>query len=753
MNNLSAIKIIMNPKLLLIIILVLPLSIQSQTTDITIVVHGYSPFHTTALGDFWEPMLDTIARVTNGNVRRYDETTHTFETIPSPSHTNHGDDHHVLFYKWNFVSLLLDNTSAFVESSAENLVAALHRSGYFNPDYTRWHIIGYSRGAALVSEAVERIMSLKLVDLEDPSATEMTVTYLDPHDWGTTLTGNSSDENTPCNGLYTDMQVNDIQFSEGCVDTRFRFDFFQHPQQLDNVPIMDGGGASISVPNDTRPNTGAIVWHTDETQDNISFLNFFQLIDEGLINTPSEWFNLSGRPVVGSLSQVIRDENYDNPNTASMDDEMNHNAILKWYTQTVHNDMQQSVADANSGGWAYSVHGAAYNQRDNDLTVFDPGMETLREPLYGMHLSSQGFLNGNFERGDFGTFPGWEYFGGEGLGTIGYFDVNENGFFDRVDQGFLKLEANQDRSHNWTYLPVNLDRIYFLVRAAVMDGGELEVEIKNDANPNWQSLRTIPINEFNFTNTESKFTFFVGEEFFNDWNDFPGTASQIRFRNTGNSEIHVDNIYGIRCIEECVSSMVVIPNDGGLLATEGAFICRGKTKILAHDNMYAADTPIKDNVSLRFESPSKIHLKQGFRIGGNNVSHFSSNQTIEQQCDPCGIMVPPFVRGVEPERELDFQQGLEKSSQSIEDEFTLEAESSFFAVPNPFEDYVEIRGIDESGLSQITIQNSSGQILKQFNSVFASNIKLSTAELIAGIYFVQVRINNKSETIKIIKTN
>ncbi len=68
--------------------------------------------------------------------------------------------------------------------------------------------------------------------------------------------------------------------------------------------------------------------------------------------------------------------------------------------------------------------------------------------------------------------------------------------------------------------------------------------------------------------------------------------------------------------------------------------------------------------------------------------------------------------------------------------------------PNPTQDFLTINS--ESNIESVTIYSSTGQMLQEYD-VENNDLQLSLESFTSGIYFVKVRANSKTQTIKVIK--
>lgn len=749
----------MKYKIYLILFFCLFLSVKGKAqTEITIIVHGLSlpEEHQGVIDDYWKPLVDTLAKYRNGQVHRYDMANNSFMNAVNSGHMIHGNNHHVLFYEWPEESVEADINSSYVEAAAQQLIAALHRGNYFSPNYLTYHFIGYSRGAALVSEAVERILAQEMIDVIPPTNQHLSVTYLDPHDWGATLIPSPINLGNPCQGLETDMQVNKIHFDNNCNDLGIGFGFFQHPNPTDIV--TDLGANQLAIPNDSRPNTGVVAWQQEENQA-VSYFNFYQLKDEASISSA---FDLSGRPIVGSLSKVIVDANYNDPTRAGNED-INHSEILTWYKETIANNIawipstpaNPNTVNINNGGWHYSIHGGGFANRTNDITTFNPGNERLRQAQWGMHISSDGFHNGDFKHGDGQDIPGWSRHGGGGTGELGYIDANGNGEKELNERGFLRLPPNTQQTHNWLHLPANLDRIYVAVRALTKSAGSFKINISNDINPAYRTISEFPINDDNFPNTNSFYTFHTGEELFPDLPDYKNRAALIQLENDGNSELAVNFVYGVRCINECEPDMDV-PGIGGLFSTSEGFICKGSVKASSRADLSSSSSasPLSPGQTVRIESIGKIYLKSGFHIAGDHVAHFSTNT--DDDC-LCGGTANPLTATNQTVHSSTNEKISElKNSSKLSSIDLTNKNNDLIVNPNPFSAackiFVHLEKEQTIDLFITDVQGKLVETLAKNQSLNAgqNEFQYNNQRLEPGIYFMTIQSNDLKLTRKII---
>ncbi|MFA5782700.1 MAG: T9SS type A sorting domain-containing protein [Bacteroidales bacterium] len=150
-------------------ILLISFMVNGLFAQTTIITHGFTS-DGGAIDGWMLDMANTIRqRVGDGVVRAYNKTTGNFDyRVGSGNKT-------ILLFDWMTESN--DLQSGFSESAGAALFAALMK-GYQQNDFNldSLHFIGHSRGCAVNSEAVERLLVAGF-PVEH-------VTYIDAHDWG-----------------------------------------------------------------------------------------------------------------------------------------------------------------------------------------------------------------------------------------------------------------------------------------------------------------------------------------------------------------------------------------------------------------------------------------------------------------------------------------------------------------------------------------------------------------------------------------
>lgn len=591
---------------------------------LTVVVHGFSPpvTHPNSLSTFWYPLCSTIATEENGHYRIYDRSSHRFETNKhSGSPNNNSTDHIVLFYDWNEETTLRDFSSGFVEAAAQQLLAALMADDYFENAETVT-FIGYSRGATLVSETVERLLSMGLEFIGNPDR-KIAVHYLDPHDWGTSLFYNPSDPtwggNTPCNQVFNDMNTNSISFNPDCSDTGVGFAFFDDPN--------DEGQVTNNMTNiilDTRPNTGVVAWRKGSS--NIKFFAFYQ------INDDSDFTKTSGRPVVNARNVEIRASDYSASNV------MNHDNIILWYTKTVADPKKYVAGTADSGGYYYAATQTGITDVPA-LFTFDPPLETPnRTPRFSMHHFNEGIFNGSF--GKQGTefnlsesidlqIPGWDRHGGVGPNVI-----KEEGFIK-----FIELTNNESRSTNYFYFPDNMHRIIIRVKRFTNGNGKFKVFVRELGVNNFTEIFEDDVNDL-VNHWATHIDIISAGDNTNPFNAFLGKSIQIKFEVDGVGTIGITSLIGEPCGpgEECRDILELsdpqLHFDLGSSAPD-PFYCKGVTKMTCDVNLnHSFNGNLAPLQMAKLVSPNYIYLGEGFGIGDTNIGYFTTTASSNCTCIP-----------------------------------------------------------------------------------------------------------------------
>lgn len=79
------------------------------------------------------------------------------------------------------------------------------------------------------------------------------------------------------------------------------------------------------------------------------------------------------------------------------------------------------------------------------------------------------------------------------------------------------------------------------------------------------------------------------------------------------------------------------------------------------------------------------------------------------------------------------------------------ANSSFTLFPNPTSESFTLKGLNGLDISSVSILNAEGKRLKSLSAVHSNSLNLNVEDLENGIYFVQVRYNDKMEVIRFVK--
>lgn len=125
-------------------------------------------------------------------------------------------------------------------------------------------------------------------------------------------------------------------------------------------------------------------------------------------------------------------------------------------------------------------------------------------------------------------------------------------------------------------------------------------------------------------------------------------------------------------------------------------------------------------------------------VGTPNQTYWSVEYLEDSQTARFGT----YGRGI-----WDFQ--YEKMVVGVEDEIAL-SNNRIRTYPNPFTDRIIIDS-DYSDLTNVSINDQQGRLVKKFTNKKIKNLSLDLSDLNNGIYFVTIKMNNKSVTEKIVK--
>ncbi len=421
-----------------------------------------------------------------GKIRIYDKETGTFEPVshfsgdfyrfyddpggnfcpelaPGDGFTEKPEDtpqgEKILIFDWETDSN--DRGLGYSEAAASALFAALQRRDSVPP----LHLIGHSRGAAVMSETTERLLQAGVpVDQ---------VTYLDPHDWGA-----------------------DEQALQGDIPNLFSGQAFHDFDVNPNISAPDPEGTPTI---DGQRNAGVVGWSgvgwVEAYWQNNSEADFVpQTISKSEYREGNCFEqSLNGRPV-----DNIYSENWSSVPEAELGDcqgeagsEISHSGIPQEYIRSI-----EGTSDA-IGGYSFSRIGGFSHER---IESQEGGGE--RNPRFSFSTVGRGIVNGDFERGKAspvdlpgysswcrekgGCIPGWTHHGGGGTDKGGRAELmyggDGNGLvigyteFEQASEGYSPPSKSVRRSDRF-YVPEEANRIgveYKIspsVLPPVVDGG------------------------------------------------------------------------------------------------------------------------------------------------------------------------------------------------------------------------------------------------------------------------------------------
>jgi hypothetical protein len=100
-----------------------------------------------------------------------------------------------------------------------------------------------------------------------------------------------------------------------------------------------------------------------------------------------------------------------------------------------------------------------------------------------------------------------------------------------------------------------------------------------------------------------------------------------------------------------------------------------------------------------------------------------------------------WLAGDYPATEINFAETLSN------DEFLNN--DSFSVFPNPASEFIEIEGLDITGVSNFTIFNTLGKKVSSSDSLLSNKVDVSN--LNSGVYFISISNENRVQTLKFIK--
>ncbi len=386
----------------------------------------------------------------------------TLEPCDEPNTDSGGED--ILIFTWDRASN--DLGLGFSESAASTLFASLKARGKKIDGLGPLHLLGHSRGTAVMSEVAERLLSTgKAVNH---------VTYLDPHDWGVDPATYEFDGSL---GILLDLlpsRSGDLVLHDYDVNRPIGVSY---PEGTPYTELNYKAEKPVNVVSNGAVGWKGVGWIDTYWQrngeDDASVSKSSQSVYRR-DNCFSSNLALNGRPVRGTFSREWSDVREVCPDGTK--DKLNHGGIYREYIRSI------SKGHTAEGGYEYSRIGGFPHTRPERGTNADGSVNG--DPVqrkFKFSRLGRGILNGDFQRGTKGipdyvfdsaqedsqdkflqSIPGWTYHGGGGQA--------------QQDNGKLVLDKKGNtRVSNWFYIPESADKIFFTYEIA--DEGEDENDV------------------------------------------------------------------------------------------------------------------------------------------------------------------------------------------------------------------------------------------------------------------------------------
>ncbi len=382
----------------------------------------------------------------------------TLEACGESNTDSGGED--ILIFTWDRASN--DLGLGFSESAASALFASLKARSEEEGGLGPLHLMGHSRGTAVMSEVAERLLSTgEAVDH---------VTYLDPHDWGVDP---ATYEFEGALGTILSLLASrsgELLFHDYDVNRPLGISY---PEDTPYTQLKYGIGESVNVVSNGAVAWKGVNWIDTYWQRNGEDDASVSKSNQGVYrrdNCFSSNIELNGRPVRGTFSREWSDVREVCPDGTK--DKLNHGGIYREYIRSI---AESSTA---KGGYRYSRIGGFPHERPEQGTNADGS--TNGDPVqrkFEFSRLGRGIPNGDFQRGTVGipdyvfedsqeqflqSIPGWTYHGGGGQA--------------QQDNGKLVLDKKGNtRVSNWFYVPESADKIFFTYEIA--DEGEDENDV------------------------------------------------------------------------------------------------------------------------------------------------------------------------------------------------------------------------------------------------------------------------------------
>lgn len=482
----------------------------------------------------------------------------TGQNINAPANQEDGED--ILVFNWTKDSNNLG--LGYSEAAASALHAALRQRDK-DDGLGPLHLLGHSRGAAVMSETAERLLA---------SGQEVEqLTYLDPHDWGYDI---SDATEVDFFGAISISVIEGVRLEDGRILPDLEVNTFSVGEpRASNFEFVYYYKKIIPILRDEAPIKGVVGWDDVEWVESYYQANDSKdLVFEREKSAQSKQYDrdncsrtavfsqaLNGRPVWGTYaSDWSSIDETDSSRGETCD--INHGGIYREYIRTIEGTSDQS------DGYAYSRIG---------------GFEHLRDPesVYGNQVPTRfdfqnrghGIVNGDFERGstnllasvvceyNTGCIPGWKAHGGEGSAEL------KDGHLFLTNEGASQVS---DRF----YVPESAEWIRFTYKVEDVGDGrdQLHASIGVQGEIGFSALPGAYRN--GVTTNETSQSRFVAELL--PVGEAKGTVQQIKFRlaSSGSvtSEVFVDDVQIISGTNQPPYVASGIPNQNRRLEN-GAF--------------------------------------------------------------------------------------------------------------------------------------------------------------------------------------
>ncbi len=427
----------------------------------TIIAHGYQLLATSP-PDWVRTMGLAIGnRLGNARVRQLNPDTGAFELISGGTIGSGADWEEILIMDWADESDI--DTRGFSEAAADAFVAACIRLQTEHPSphfLDRIHLIGHSRGAVIISEMAERLLTLRNAGATEDFrfngniAEHVTLTFLDAHPiWGDAVANNVNVDRVNPGTEERDQVLawEGIDLGEEYYQPVSSSPHYLNP---DGMPVYAAWNRNL-----------------DETITN----------DQGDKNQISHtevhaWYHGTIDPEASDdqLAAMVREEENNLARAAGMQG-LRKTAIsidrTLWYGD--HLGLVEGFAHCEHGGRVAYV---------DSLTQLDPSVP--QEPFY--NYKNDALFDGDFSYSGAdvtnGGFPAWEYQGGGGSGSIDD---------EQLTLTATTIGGNRSRTHNWFYVSRQADEIQFYCNVVTDGDATLQINLDTDVLASW-ALSSIP---------------------------------------------------------------------------------------------------------------------------------------------------------------------------------------------------------------------------------------------------------------------